>query len=385
MNIKIVLGLGYGDEGKGATVNSLIHNPSNTIVVRFNGGHQVGHTVNNNGISHAFSNFGSGTLKGVSTYWSEFCTINPLGIKKEGDELREKGVNPMLYINANAMVTTPYDIFMNKRDSRNMSHGTVGVGFGKTIQRNEDHYHLYVRDLIYPTIRNEKIRMIAENYYNLNQELINSVKEAMEAYYEACEDMLNRYQIVNSINQVVGSEDLIFEGGQGIMLDMDYGFFPHVTRSNTTSKNAISIFNQLHRKDEYDIETFYVTRAYQTRHGNGFMSNENLDNSYIQINPDETNKNDGAQGVFRRAMLDLNQLRYALECDAYHNHPDSIKSLVVTCLDHTNNEVMITNNGKEVQVGLSPNMLGALLGITSVYTTNSDKGFNYEVPDTGIW
>jgi adenylosuccinate synthase len=169
------------------------------------------------------------------------------------------------------------------------------------------------------------------------------------------------------------------------MLDMDYGFFPHVTRSNTTSKNAIAIINQLRKKDEYQIETFYVTRAYQTRHGNGFMSNENLDNSFIQINPDETNKNDGAQGVFRRAMLDFNQLRYALDCDEYHNHQDSVKRLVVTCLDHTNGEVMITKDGRELQIGLTPKMLGAILNISTIYTTNSDKGFSYEVPDTGVW
>jgi len=371
--ISIIVGLGYGDEGKGATVNSLIENPKDVVVVRFNGGHQVGHTVVYNGIRHPFSNFVSGTLKGAPTYWSEYCTVNPMAVKKEGDVLRERGITPVVFYNANAMVTTPYDIFENLNDSFNKSHGTVGVGFGKTIQRNEDHIHLYVRDLKYPKIRNEKLRLI-ESYYQYDDkarkglELINNV---MNEFKAACDELVERFHIVDSFRHIEAWDKLIFEGGQGIMLDMDYGFFPHVTRSNTTSKNAMEII-KANGLENRIITTYYVTRAYQTRHGNGYMSNEDLDSSYIKINPDETNGDDGAQGVFRRAMLDFNQLKYAISCDKYHSLPDVKRKLVITCLDHVGERIPIIKDGN--LLCLEPRVIGNLLNIFDVFTSNSDEG-----------
>jgi adenylosuccinate synthase len=322
MNISVVVGTGFGDEGKGATVNSLCNGSKKTLVVRHQAGHQVGHTVVLDDIRHVFSNFGSGTLRGVPTYWSEYCTVDPIGVLREGDALRLRGIFPDVYYNLNAMVTTPYDKYLNISDSVNNSHGTVGVGFGKTIQRNEDYFHLYIRDLLFPKIRNEKLRLIREYYYNnvvFSEEQLKLMDKQYDDFISACDDLVYRYMVVNGLGDALyGIQNLIFEGGQGILLDQNYGFFPHVTRSNTTSKNAMEIIkkNKLHKNH---IITYYVTRAYQTRHGNGFLSNEDKDNSYIKINPKETNLDTGSQGVFRRSMLDLDMLQYALSCDRQHN------------------------------------------------------------------
>ena len=382
--IDIVLGLGFGDEGKGATVNSLITDPNNTLVVRFNGGHQVGHTVVHNNIRHPFSNFGSGTLKGVSTYWSEFCTVNPMAVKKEGEVLCKLGLKPLIYFDANAMVTTPYDIYHNIRDNNNIIHGTVGVGFGKTIQRNDEHFHLYARDLLYPKIRDEKLNLIAK-YFNHNLLLDNTSKNPntftnkwnriIGEFKKSCDYLVEHHEIVNSFNSInVWNNDIIFEGGQGIMLDMDYGFFPNVTRSSTTSKNAVALINKWGLNDRY-INTYYVTRAYQTRHGNGFMSNENIDNSFIKINPNETNTDEGTQGKFRRAVLDINQLQYAIDCDEYHNHYNNRKILVVTCLDHVDEEFPVTLDGNVIRLNVDD--IANRLMINNKFTSFSEKGFQY--------
>lgn len=81
--ISIVLGSFMGDEGKGQTVHNICaKNPENSLVIRFSGGHQVGHTVKYGDLMHTFSNFGSGTLLGVPTYWSEYCTVDPLHLKQ---------------------------------------------------------------------------------------------------------------------------------------------------------------------------------------------------------------------------------------------------------------------------------------------------------------
>ena len=81
--ISVVVGCAFGDEGKGMTVDWLVKDKENPIVVRFGGGHQCGHRVVHKDKEHIFSNFGSGTLRGAPTYWSKDCTIDPVGFIKE--------------------------------------------------------------------------------------------------------------------------------------------------------------------------------------------------------------------------------------------------------------------------------------------------------------
>ena len=371
MNVSLVIGAGYGDEGKGSFVNYLCGKHENPLVVRFNGGHQVGHTVVHNSIRHTFSNFGSGTLRGVPTYWSEYCTVNPTAVLKEGNALRAQGITPKVIYSPNAMVTTPFDIYRNMQDSTNMLHGSVGVGFGATIQRNADHYKLYVRDLLYPNIRDIKLNLIRE-YMNTKighstKHFVEHMNKAIEEFIVASDDLVNRFKIATDFGSL-SYDSFIFEGGQGIMLDMDYGFFPHVTRSNTTSKNAIEMLNKLNIVPN---ETYYITRAYQTRHGNGPMINENMDISYIKENPLEANVNGGAQGIFKKSVLDINMLRYALDCDLYHNQ-FSNKNLVVTCLDQVPDFVSVTNNGK--LISSKKTAINKLVGIRKQFSSYSDKG-----------
>lgn len=375
--IDLVIDLGFGDGGKGATVNALIKYPKNTMVVRFGGGHQVGHTVNHDGNRHTFSNFGSGALKGVSTYYSQYCTVDPKAIALEGKKLFDMlGYNPKLFFHPEAMVVTPYDINANIKDSRTLKHGSVGVGFGKTIQRNEDYHHLYVRDLFYPKIRDEKLRLVAA-YYKKSE-----AKDLSIDFKRACDEFVEKYRMVSEERIAQWCDNYIFEGHQGIMLDQHYGFFPNVTRSNTTSKNAIKLINKWFKvyKSQIQVKTYYITRAYQTRHGNGYMTNEDRDNSWIEINPNEANTNTGWQGVFRRAELDLDQLKYAVECDRQHN-TYAQKNLVMTCIDHLPIDVRegktipLTKNGRSALLTLKE--IQQELDLTNFYTSISEEGVDF--------
>jgi adenylosuccinate synthase len=118
-----VIGLGFGDEGKGKVVSSLCsQSPDHDkIVVRYCGGHQAGHRVLlNDGSSHVFSHFGSGTLQGVPTYWSQFCTVDPMGLLNELDILLNKipifsTDKIRLYIDAKCPITTPYEKIHNQQ------------------------------------------------------------------------------------------------------------------------------------------------------------------------------------------------------------------------------------------------------------------------------
>ena len=108
------------------------------------------------------------------------------------------------------------------------------------------------------------------------------------------------------------------------------------------------------------------------------MCNEGSDISYIDINPNETNQDDGAQGVFRRSMLDFDQLKYAMSCDKHHNNPKSNRFLVITCLDHimtADKDIPITKNGN--QLCLEPKIIGDWLGVEKTFQSISEEGINF--------
>jgi len=332
-----VIGCGFGDEGKGRVVNTLSSSHEYPLVVRFSGGHQVGHNVVTQKCSHVFSNFGSGTLQYVPTYWSSNCTINPVGIVTELSELERKDYNPIIYIDSCCPVTTPYDIYKNIDFDKMNRHGTVGVGFGSTLQREEDYYSLQFGDLFYKSVRDIKLNHI-KNYYGIKESISNTVD--LEYFIECCDAIVKDYRIKlfsgNPTKLFDMYDKTIFEGSQGLLLDQHFGFFPHVTRSNTGLKN-------IHK---YGIDTVYlVTRAYQTRHGNGPMTNEDIEHT-IKVNPYEQNVEDGAQGKFRRSILDLDLLKYAIEKDK-HIQQVRDKILVITCVDLIT-EYAFTINGEKI-------------------------------------
>lgn len=323
---KVVIGGLFGDEGKGKTVSYLCSNidPKKSIVVRFSGAHQAGHNVIVDGIQHVFSNFGSGTLQNIPTYWSKFCAVDPLAVLKELKILKEKGIDPLLLLDEQCPITTPYERYFNRNDQRNLNDGTCGNGVGATYNRQEKFYSLTVFDLKFPVVFKEKLKNIGE-YYNLPN-ITQSIE--MADFKMACRTLFsNNVRPIQDIHSYRTYENYIFEGSQGLLLDQNFGFFPNVTRSNTGTKNILDMGFSID-------EVIVVIRPYQTRHGNGFMSNEYLYGG-INNNPYETNISNEYQGIFRKSVLDLDLLKYAIKSDNYIRNSDNI-SLMITCLDTIN-------------------------------------------------
>lgn len=325
---KAVIGLGYGDEGKGQVTDYLASSPHYPLVVRYCGGHQAGHTVIANGVRHVFSNFGSGTIRYASTYWMRHCTVSPVGVFNEFQELTRKGLTPLLYIDKDCPIVTPYDKTVNRTNDKMLSNGTCGLGFGTTLQREENFYHLQYLDLFNPFIFKMKLEAIKTYYGYSGCPQTDTITE----FLKCCEFMVENIPCVDETK--MENVDLLFEGAQGLMLDQDIGFFPHVTRSNTGSK----------RIRQYDPKYYLVTRAYQTRHGAGPMSNENLPHN-IKKNPDETNVFNEWQRDFRIALLDVDMLEYAIKKD---NLEYSKPFLCITCLEHVRNDYRFTRHGQIV-------------------------------------
>lgn len=326
MKTSIVLGLCYGDESKGVITSFLCG--KDDLVVRFSGGQQSGHTVEKNGSRHIFSSFGSGTLNGAHTYISEYCTISPRAFYNEQQALIKNGISPVHYIHPLTMVTTPFDINHNRSTEDVNQHGSVGVGFGATVARTQSSPHkLFVQDLLYRPCLINKLHNIAQYYKAKNAD--KEIAEFLEQVGNINLNVCTLEKIKDDYNHI------IFEGSQGIMLDMDHGYFPNVTRSNTTSKNSMQIIrdNNLPVPDIY-----YLMRSYLTRHGNGYMPNESDAVCY----PDATNKDHPYQGKFRQGYHSLEELRYAVQCDSiYSGHSKNRKHLSISCMDQTNNQVLV--------------------------------------------
>lgn len=379
MKTSIIIGLGFGDEGKGLTTDYLCRQQPSSLIVRFSGGHQAGHTVvTPEGGRHVFSSIGSGALFGAATYWSRFCTFYPIAFGNEYTALEQQhGINPQVYVDALAPVTTPYEVFFNRQTERVNAHGSCGVGFGATVQRQESPYKLFVQDLAYPFVLEKRLQAIREYYHQLTGEdpLTEAMEQQLEQFKTAVADVLPLITIVGekeffSELPTASYDQIIFEGSQGILLDMDHGFFPHVTRCNTVSKNALYFITT------YGLEApvlYYISRAYQTRHGNGYLSNAGLPLGLIP-NPLETNQYNEWQGQQRRSVLDLDLLQYALEADANYSYGNE-KRLVLTCMDQLPGALQYTEQGEE-QATDDPRLIGEKLGFSAkqILLSYSDCG-----------
>lgn len=358
MKTSIVLGLQYGDEGKGL-ITSFLSKP-NDLVVRFNGGHQAGHTVVKNGHRHIFSSFGAGTMNGAHTYLSEYCTFYPKSFYNEQESLIKNGFVPTYFIHPMAMITTPFDIDFNRETEGVNKHGSVGMGFGATIARNENTpLKLYAIDLTYREILVHKLRAIGDYYKSEN------VEKQIGVFLQYV-DMIKLN--ICTLQEIADNyQHIIFEGAQGIMLDMDFGFFPNVTRSNTTSKNAMQIIKD-NRLPQPSI--YYAMRSYLTRHGNGFMPNETTDLMF----DDKTNLSHKYQGNFRQGYHSLEQLYYAIKCDSTFSGKEN-KNLAIICLDQTDDNVLVDNN--KYPLGVFLEMMPEFNSVVVSKSPNTENVFKY--------
>jgi adenylosuccinate synthase len=143
-------------------------------------------------------------------------------------------------------------------------------------------------------------------------------------------------------------DSIIFEGAQGLMLDQNYEYFPHVTHSNTGIKNIIELMNDFEICDN-TLDIVYITRCYLTRHGNGPFPTETKEKPFRRI-VDLTNLINEFQGSLRFGLLDLNLLKKNIDSD-YLNKQDIkyTKNIAVTCLDQidVDSTIKYIQDGKE--------------------------------------
>lgn len=366
MDANVVIGLQFGDEGKGRTVSWLIEqNQLSKLVVRFSGGQQAGHTVIHNGIKHIFSNFGSGELQNCPTYISEHCTIYPNTLEVESNVLYEKtNRHHQIIAHPMAMITTPYDVLSNRINESKHRHGSVGLGVGATMKRNfETPYKLRVIDTLHSGLFKQKVEKIKKYYEKIHGKLnfdthikLHSFNTDYENEIERFYELFDKNIMIDNYSRLLDYESLIFEGSQGILLDMDHGIFPNVTYGNTTSRNAIEIIKKLGIDN---VNMYYITRCYQTRHGNGWMSNED-ENFKLINNENEINVNNQWQGNFRCGEIDANLINYAYLVDKiYSSEINTVDNLVMTCFDQLDKDKIPVKKLNDIKNHISFNKIYA--------------------------
>ena len=325
MKAKAVIGASFGDEGKGLTVDYLCARGDGGVVVRFSGGANAGHTVvTPEGERHVFRTIGAGAFHGVPTFLSSFVSVNPIALLLEGQQLERLGVRPEIYASPECLVTTFADIIINRRleDARNAGrHGSTGMGISETIERsNVPELRITLADVFNGASLEAKVAEICDKYARFRTGKPIVEPTMADGFLRACQ-RLPDVVFPAGIGQC---KDPIFEGSQGLLLDQDnQEFFPHVTRSHTGMKNVRVLCSQAGISE---IEPYYITRTYLTRHGAGPLPGEDPGLSF----EDDTNAENGYQGRMRFAPLDLRALGERIIRDAGSDCP---ARLVVTHRD----------------------------------------------------
>ena len=348
-SVDAVIGAGFGDEGKGLTTDYLAHRyiqkTPNVVVVRYNSSAQAGHTVTTDNARHVFHHWGSGALAGAATHLGPHFAIHPMLFREETEQLRLLGARLDLTVDPRCPVTLPFDMAINQalEQSRGaLRHGSCGVGFGETLERHQHAaYALCVGEIstLSEVEFQARIDQMLEQYVpqrlkqlDLNDALPQALYQAdfWARYWQDVQLFLAQAHIVNSEN-LSSWDHIIFEGAQGLRLDEELGDFPHVTRSKTGLPWIIEIMEE---GNLHDLNVYYATRSYVTRHGAGPLPNEKL--RAPELFEDATNQPNTWQGTLRFAPLDEQVLADFIQRDLHRVDQTRIQNfgIMVSCLDH---------------------------------------------------
>ena len=379
MQAHIVVGSNFGDEGKGKTVDYLTHELRNSIVVRANGGSQVGHTVQVGNERHVFNHFGCGHYNNVPTYFSKYFIANPLKFFKEMKVIK----NHKVYINKDALLSTPYDMMLNQAQefARTKRHGSCGMGINETMKRcaipefkttiasidsnfAKTFERLY-NEYFIPEFKRRNLEMFECNVSNM-----------IANFAYDCENFLNHVEIVED-DFLMKFDNVVFENGQGLLLDQDHPYFPYVTHSKTGVHNPVELLQGLGMTE---AEVYYVTRTYLTKHGTGPLEHE-VDHKIYDGIVDETNIPNEFQGTLRYAPFNQYLFSYNVAADIRSVSDFNLNAnVVITCIDQLPETARyIDNDGRIIDVDKN-DLIGAIDDIMfdKMFLSNGPDRYNME-------
>lgn len=279
MQVDVILGLQWGDEGKGKIVDYLADRYD--IIARFQGGPNAGHTLVINGQKHILHTVPSGIFReGKINYIGNGVVIDPVTLLKEIQRIEEAGVDvkERLVISSRANLILPTHKILDAASESNKGSSKIGStlkGIGPTYMDKTGRNGLRIGDIRendflvkYELLKNKHLQLL--QIYNYTFEL----EQAEEEWFEALEK-LKAYRQVESVyfinTALKEGKRILAEGAQGSMLDIDFGTYPFVTSSNTISA---AVCTGLGISPKYIGEVIGITKAYCTRVGGGPFPSE---------------------------------------------------------------------------------------------------------------
>ena len=280
----VVLGTQWGDEGKGKIVDLLTEKASN--VVRFQGGHNAGHTLVVGGEKTILHLLPSGILReDVTCIIGNGVVLSPEALLKEIDELEARSgpVTDRLKISAACPLILPYHIALDQaREAKrgNKKIGTTGRGIGPAYEDKVARRGIRLGELMHEAHFAEKLREVLEyhnfaltEYFKFDAVDYQKTLDESLAMGERIRPMVSdTIEILHTARK--NGDNILFEGAQGALLDVDHGTYPYVTSSNTTAGGTAtgSGFGPL-----YLNYVLGITKAYTTRVGSGPFPTELFD------------------------------------------------------------------------------------------------------------
>jgi len=320
MFVDLLLGLQWGDEGKGKIVDAISRDYS--IISRFQGGPNAGHTIKIGDRSHILHTIPSGIFhKNLTNIIGNGVVIDPVIFEEEILKLNDSDIDfkKNLLISNKAHLIIPTHCLLDKASEKSKGVKKIGStlkGIGPTYMDKTGRNGIRVGDLFlegwkgqYTKLKKKHLKMIN----NLNIDISFNLSDLEEKFFKSL-DFIKKLSIIDSENFLFDSltegKKILAEGAQGSMLDIDFGTYPYVTSSNTTAAGACNGLGIPPTKINKVIGIF---KAYTTRVGSGPFPSEIFDEIGEKIS--KVGKEFGATtGRARRCgWLDLVSLKYAVD------------------------------------------------------------------------
>lgn len=350
--IDVVLGLQWGDEGKGKVVDVLT--PRYNVIARFQGGPNAGHSLHFNGKSYVLHTIPSGIFRdGTVNIIGNGVVIDPVILTAEIAKLEQDGADltSKLFISQKAHLILPTHRILDAASEASKGKTKIGStlkGIGPTYMDKTGRNGLRIGDILSPEFRERYQRLKEKHEHLLEQyDFEYNVEEYEKEWFAGIEN-LRRFQFIESehvINKYIqDSTPVLAEGAQGAMLDIDFGTYPYVTSSNTLCAGACT---GLGVAPANIGGVFGIFKAYCTRVGSGPFPTELFDRDGEQLR--DVGKEFGSTtGRPRRCgWLDLVALKYSVMLNGVTGLI-MMKSDVMNGMDTVKAAVAYEINGRQV-------------------------------------
>lgn len=316
MKVDVLLGLQWGDEGKGKVVDVLT--PKYDVITRFQGGPNAGHTLEFDGKKFILHNIPSGIFQGNKVnIIGNGVVLDPIIFKKEIDALKEQGIDltQKLFISKKAHLILPTHRILDAASEASKGKTKIGStlkGIGPTYMDKTGRNGIRVGDILsdfdrkYESLKEKHIKMIHMYGFEYNlEEYERGLKEGIET--------LKQFTLIDSEyeinNYIKNGKSILAEGAQGTLLDIDFGSYPFVTSSNTICAGACIGLGVPPRSIG---EVYGIFKAYCTRVGAGPFPTElfDRDGELMRQNGHEFGSTTGRPR--RCGWLDLVALKYSV-------------------------------------------------------------------------